>query len=885
MHCAIYGSGRTGNLTEKAKDQEQTSRFKWNKDKKEALHDLMRTEGVQKAANELKRSFDLEGVSVDENAAQFTNLIRDAALRSGAAVYHHDRQSQGKKHFPQNAWFDEDCKKQKRLVNDLWKRWRAEPSKLHVRDHFWAEKKKFKALVRRKKREAIQEENQRILTAKISDPQEFWKMIKARKKTKTNPAASVPIDEWFKYFRDLHKGGEGDTSVLEDEDIDLRKEDDLDVEIQVEEVKEVIKKMATGKSPGEDGLIAEVYKCLSGELLEALTALFNKIFSTGKYPQSWSTGLVCPVYKAGDPEQASNYRGITLLDVVSKIFSGVLCQRMKWWCDDNQIISDYQFGFRAGRRTMDAAFILNTMVEQRRLKRKKLFCCFVDFRRAFDSVAHPLLWKKLANIGISSKVLTTLQAMYSQAVAKVKCLQIYSSQFPCKAGVRQGCNLSPTLFSLYVNDLLEYVSELAEGVSVGNDWVRGVMFADDLVLVAESEEDLQRSLDRLDLYCEKWSLEVNMAKTKTMVFGGGTKQRKYIWKFRGQAIEQVKHYKYLGIVFAESGSFKKCSETLAGSGLKAIYALLGNIEDFNTLDVTVKCKLFDSVIVPVLEYGSEIWGAGKYEVLERVHMKFCKMILGLPPSATTMAVLGELGRFPLSLARHYKMVKYWLRLAEAEGVLGEAYKVSSMMATEGYDNWSKKVWSVLEGMELEKEEITVDLLSRVVQRSKEKFVQQWAVKLWDDTERRRDAGENKLRTYRQFKLEFGYEPYLDVVRVQLHQRAITRFRVSAHNLHVETGRHHRPRPTPVEDRICMYCNDNMNEKMVEDECHALMVCPKFEVMRGELMEVVSQHLPNFFFFVFLTQAEKFCFIMSSLEPLVIKALAKFVSVILNSKRA
>ena len=84
----------------------------------------------------------------------------------------------------------------------------------------------------------------------------------------------------------------------------------------------------------------------------------------------------------------------------------------------------------------------------------------------------------------------------------------------------------------------------------------------------------------------------------------------------------------------------------------------------------------------------------------------------------------------------------------------------------------------------------------------------------------------------------------------------------------------------------MYCNDNMNEKVVEDECHALMVCPKFEVMRGELMEVVSQHLPNFiYFFVFLTQAEKFCFIMSSLEPLVIKALAKFVSVILNSKRA
>ena len=120
--------------------------------------------------------------------------------------------------------------------------------------------------------------------------------------------------------------------------------------------------------------------------------------------------------------------------------------------------------------------------------------------------------------------------------------------------------------------------------------------------------------------------------------------------------------------------------------------------------------------------------------------------------------------------------------------------------------------------------------------------------------------------------------------MQLHQRAITRFRVSAHNLHVETGRHHRPRPTPVEDRICMYCNDNMNEKVVEDECHALMVCPKFEVMRGELMEVVSQHLPNFFFLCVSNPGRKILFYVFT-EPLVIKALAKFVSVILNSKRA
>ena len=122
-----------------------------------------------------------------------------------------------------------------------------------------------------------------------------------------------------------------------------------------------------------------------------MTKLFNKVFQLGQFPASLAQGLIIPIYKSGEPDCANNYRGITLLPVIAKLFSAVLENRIQIWATKERIIPIYQFGFRKGHRTSDPVFVLNSLLEKTKWKHKRMFCCFIDFQKAFDSVSHGLL--------------------------------------------------------------------------------------------------------------------------------------------------------------------------------------------------------------------------------------------------------------------------------------------------------------------------------------------------------------------------------------------------------------------------------------------------------------------------------------------------------------
>jgi len=192
--------------------------------------------------------------------------------------------------------------------------------------------------------------------------------------------------------------------------------------------------------------------------------------------------------------------------------------RLVYWAEVNCKLNEAQFGFREGRRTTDPIFILSTAMQAYKKKRKPLYACFVDFAKAFDSIKHSLLWKKLADMGVSTKILNILQSMYGKASCRVTANNVLSSSFPCRKGVRQGCNLSPLLFSLYISDLESYLATNSAGnVTLANLKAQLLLFADDLVLVADSESGLQDSMDRLDEFCNTWDLKINTEKTKVVI--------------------------------------------------------------------------------------------------------------------------------------------------------------------------------------------------------------------------------------------------------------------------------------------------------------------------------------------------------------------------------
>ena len=172
-----------------------------------------------------------------------------------------------------------------------------------------------------------------------------------------------------------------------------------------------------------------------------------------------------------------------------------------------------------------------------------------------------------------------------------------------------------------------------------------LLFANDLVLLADSETGMQDSMNKLDEYCKLWELEINAEKTKVVVFG--KTRNPSAFKIGSKTIHCDTSYKYLGIILTANGSFKSAILTLANQANKTLFALMRGASKLFFPKPSLLCHLFDSLVRPVTEYGSETWGYTQAEQLEIIHRKFCKFALGVPRSATNLASYGELGRCPL----------------------------------------------------------------------------------------------------------------------------------------------------------------------------------------------------------------------------------------------
>ena len=195
-------------------------------------------------------------------------------------------------------------------------------------------------------------------------------------------------------------------------------------------------------------------------MLPVYCKLFNKIFDSGCFPSEWLCGEIIPLYKnKGDATDPKNYRPITLLSCLGKLFPSILNERLNTYSDEVNLILENQAGFRKDHGTIDHIFTLHTIIEIFKNLKKKLYCAFIDFEKAFDSVWRIGLWNKLlVNSNIDGKCFKIIKNMYNGIKAKLKINGSLSSSFPCQLGVRQCENLSPFLFSVFLNDLKSFLT-------------------------------------------------------------------------------------------------------------------------------------------------------------------------------------------------------------------------------------------------------------------------------------------------------------------------------------------------------------------------------------------------------------------------------------------
>ena len=238
-----------------------------------------------------------------------------------------------------------------------------------------------------------------------------------------------------------------------------------------------------------------------------------------------------------------------------------------------------------------------------------------------------------------------------------------------------------------------------------------LLYADDLVILSESKEGLQKSLDILSLYCEKWGLEVNTRKTKCLVFNTMGRLSPIKFKYKNLEIENTTSYTYLGVTFSASGSFTEAKNVLYKKSLKAFFKFSKYFTEYKP-DISTLINIFNHTVQPVALYGSEIWGtfdtkkfnSNPYwyfeklchdNVLEKVNMKLCRFALSVNRYSTHLAVRGELGRYPLYLNILFSMIKYWKRVALSKDLLiQEAFQLSDNLAKQGKSSWVNCIYSL-----------------------------------------------------------------------------------------------------------------------------------------------------------------------------------------------
>ena len=229
---------------------------------------------------------------------------------------------------------------------------------------------------------------------------------------------------------------------------------ELDHEFNDIEIIKVAKSLKNNKCCGDDGVLNEYIKSTIDIFLPLYKLLFNHILLTGDIPESWVVGNIITIYKnKGDKSLTENYRGISLLSCFGKFFTSLINVRLNSYIDPHNILLENQAGFRKGYSTTEHVFTLKCLIDLYLSKRKKLYCAFVDFRKAFDTVWRCGLWTKIISFGISGKLFDVIKNIYNNIKSCVSVNGLSSGYFGCYTGVRQGENLSPLLFSLYINDM------------------------------------------------------------------------------------------------------------------------------------------------------------------------------------------------------------------------------------------------------------------------------------------------------------------------------------------------------------------------------------------------------------------------------------------------
>ena len=626
--CWRNGSRVTGKKVIKVKELEK-------REKREAFKELIKIEW--------ERVKGIVTMSPEEEWEVFKSVVLEVAGKVCGFRY------VGRK-GKRSEWWDEEMRGlvgEKRSLHEV----HLQSGNVHDRERYKIKKREVKRRVKEKKRLVDVDFGVRMNQYFRENKKRFYSEVNAERRVKEQLELRIKDENgcllteenavkarWNEYFNELLNVDDGrEAELTEGRIAGVNAEVRQEVDINVNDVKRAVKKLKNGKTPGVDGITNEMLRYGGECMVEWLTRVIVVCFKEGRVPKDWMKAIIIPIYKGkGDKGECKNYRGISLLSMPGKVYGRVLIEKVEGLTE--RFVREEQCGFRKGRGCVDQVFVMNQLIEKFGSKGKVLYASFMDLEKAYDRVNRSAMWKVLEQYGVSGKLLQAVKSFYVESEACVRVCRQESDWFGVKVGLRQGCVMSPWLFNVFIDGVMREVQqEVREtGVSLWDASrncalkVGWLMYADDTVLVAGSEVELQKLVDEFGRVCRKRKLSVNISKSKVMKIGGNQGTNDLNVSLNNRRMEEVDTYRYLGVDISSDGKMHeelchRMKEARKNAGM------LKSLWNRRNVSREAKVGMFEGIVEPSLLYGSETWVTNKSErkKMEAVEMDCLRSICGV----------------------------------------------------------------------------------------------------------------------------------------------------------------------------------------------------------------------------------------------------------------
>ena len=545
----------------------------------------------------------------------------------------------------QTKWWNEEIRREIKLKKQKWRMYLS--NKNSETYHVYKEQRvRVRELVKEAKQRSWAEFGEKMEQDSHGNQKLFYKVLKTLRKGKCDRSKFVKsksgemlcedediMTRWREYFEDVlnnEQSNQGDVVETEKGERGDEEEYSEHDEIKMNEVQDAIRMLKRGKAAGHDEITPEMLKNLGRNGVELLTSLFNKAWKEKRIPKDWELGIILPIHKKGDNRECSNYRGISILSVVLKVYESILGKRLKTVIESQ--LEEPQSGFRKGRGIQDHIFTIKQLIEKN--LNSGVFIAFLDLEKAFDSIPREVVWRSLSERGVDRRLIDCIASIYKTTRNYVRTGNLKSREFVTKEGLRQGGVLSPTLFNIVMDNVIKDTKKKIKKLRVGYRNMKMMeistcAFADDLAIFAESEQDLRYNLETWKRALQDQGLKINIDKTKVMVMG--KEDLKVSILLDGKIVEQVETFTYLGVKIHSNGEMEAEINARIENTMKLYHAMNNTFIRRKEISPKTKMTVYNTIYKPILTYGSESWILTKQmkSKIQATEMKYLRGVQGI----------------------------------------------------------------------------------------------------------------------------------------------------------------------------------------------------------------------------------------------------------------